>query len=42
MKSSKLERNLDPSGVEGVHEIACRMNDVMIGLKACFVKKVTV
>lgn len=28
--------------VEGDHEIACRMNDVMIGLKACFVRKVTV
>jgi len=26
--------------VEGDHEISCKMNDVLIGLKACFVKKV--
>src|SRR5687768_9863707 len=28
--------------VEGDHEIACKMNDLSIGLKACFVRKVTV
>jgi len=28
--------------VEGDHEISCRMEGVLIGLKACFVKKVTV
>lgn len=28
--------------VEGDHEIACKMNGVAIGLKACFVKKVPV
>ena len=28
--------------VEGDHEISCKMNGIAIGLKACFVKKVTV
>lgn len=28
--------------VEGDHEIACKMNGIAIGLKACFVKKVSV
>jgi protein PhnA len=27
--------------IDGDHEIACKMNDISIGLKACFVKKVT-
>jgi protein PhnA len=27
--------------VEGDHEISCKMNGIAIGLKACFVKKVT-
>lgn len=27
--------------VEGDHEISCRMDGMAIGLKACFVKKVT-
>jgi protein PhnA len=27
--------------VEGDHEISCKMDGVAIGLKACFVKKVT-
>jgi protein PhnA len=25
--------------VEGDHEISCKMNDMTVGLKACFVKK---
>ena len=28
--------------VEGDHEISCRMDGIAIGLKACFVKKVSV
>jgi protein PhnA len=28
--------------VDGDHEISCKMDGVLIGLKACFVKKVTV
>lgn len=28
--------------VDGDHEIACKMDGLSIGLKACFVKKVTV
>lgn len=27
--------------VDGDHEISCKMNGIAIGLKACFVKKVT-
>lgn len=27
--------------VDGDHEISCKMNGISIGLKACFVKKVT-
>ena len=27
--------------VDGDHEISCKMDGVLIGLKACFVKKVT-
>ncbi len=27
--------------VDGDHEISCRMNDMAIALKACYVKKVT-
>ena len=26
--------------VDGDHEISCKMNGVLIGLKACFVKKI--
>ena len=26
--------------VDGDHEISCKMNGILIGLKACFVKKV--